>query len=418
MAKAPTMSIAIVGGGPVGLEAALYAQTLGYPVKLFERGRIGEHMQRWGHVRLYSTFSMNSTLLGRQTILDTQPRHAFPGEQECILGRQHVEQYLKPLAESDKLRNVITQAQVVQIARRGFLKTEAPGDTRRGQQPFCLLLRDANGRERVEDAQIVLDCTGTYGQHRWLGEGGMPALGELAAQAQIVYGLEDVLGEQRNRYIGKKILVLGSGYSAATTVSSLADLAEEHQDTWVIWAARTTRTQPIRRIPNDPLKERDRIAMRANNLATRREGNVEFHNQTVVDGLEFLGPEQGFRVQARKAGKPILWEVERIIAQIGYTPDTEIYRELQVHECYASMAPMKLAAALIAHGGGDCMTMGAQGPETMRNPEPNFYILGAKSYGRTSQFLMKTGFDQVREVFTLITGQSGLDLYKNPRGKS
>ena len=51
--------------------------------------------------------------------------------------------------------------------------------------------------------------------------------------------------------------------------------------------------------------------------------------------------------------------------------------------------------------------MPAAGAATLRNPEPNFYILGAKSYGRNSNFLLRTGFEQVRDVFTLITGEGG-----------
>ena len=58
------------------------------------------------------------------------------------------------------------------------------------------------------------------------------------------------------------------------------------------------------------------------------------------------------------------------------------------------------------------MTQLCPGPETLRNPEPNFYILGAKSFGRNSQFLLRLGFEQVRDVFTLITGNAKLDLYK------
>jgi len=73
---------------------------------------------------------------------------------------------------------------------------------------------------------------------------------------------------------------------------------------------------------------------------------------------------------------------------------------------------MKLAASLVGKGSDDCLKLSSCGPETLRNPEPNFYILGAKSYGRNSHFLLRAGFEQVREVFTLITGQAGLDLYK------
>jgi hypothetical protein len=223
-----------------------------------------------------------------------------------------------------------------------------------------------------------------------------------------------VLGERRGHYAGKTVVVVGSGYSAATTVCDLATLAEKDGATWVVWLARTTRTQPIRRVAGDPLKERERLAVRANTLATRSDGNVEFHNQTVVDVVEGLGPDKGFRVTARSAGRSRTWEADRVIANIGYTPDRLLYRELQVHECYASEGPMKLAAALLQHGGTDCLTQPATGAETLRSPEPNFYVLGAKSYGRNSNFLLRNGFDQVREVFSLITGKADLNLYKKP----
>src|SRR5262249_57350586 len=121
---------------------------------------------------------------------------------------------------------------------------------------------------------------------------------------------------------------------------------------------------------------------------------------------------RGFKVTARCGGKARAWEVERVVGNVGYTPDASLYRELQVHECYASLGPMALAAALLKHAGSDCLSIPAQGPAVLRNPEPSFFILGAKSYGRNSHFLMRTGFEQVRDVFTLITGKSDLDLYR------
>ena len=105
--------------------------------------------------------------------------------------------------------------------------------------------------------------------------------------------------------------------------------------------------------------------------------------------------------------------MERIIANVGYGPNTDLYRELQVQECYASLGPKNLSDALLKHTGGDWLTVPSQGPATLRNPEPNFFLLGAKSYGRNSHFLMRTGFEQVRDVFTLIMNKPGLDLYKS-----
>jgi thioredoxin reductase len=415
MAKIDGPRVAVLGAGPIGLEAALYARTLNLPVKLYERGRIGEHLRRWGHVRLFSPFGMNSTPLGLNAIRAEKANHEFPGEGVCLTGKEHLSTYVEPLAKTGPLRDHLrTDSQVVHVSRRGFLKEDGSGNGQRAQQPFRLLIRDSKGRERVEEADVALDCSGTYGQHRWMGDGGIPALGELAAEPRIVYGLEDVLGERRTEYAGRTVLLLGSGYSAATTVCNLAQLGEAHPETWVIWLARAAGSQPIKRIANDPLRERDRLAVRANTLATRSDGNVEFHKQTMIEALEPAG-EKGFRVTASCAGKRSSWEVDRIVANVGYSPDTSVYRELQVHECYASLGPMNLAAALQKHAGADCLTVPAQGADTLRNPEPNFYILGAKSYGRNSSFLLRNGFAQVREVFSLITGKASLDLYKSPR---
>ena len=93
-----------------------------------------------------------------------------------------------------------------------------------------------------------------------------------------------------------------------------------------------------------------------------------------------------------------------MLALNGGVGDFSIYRQLQVHECYATAAPMKLSAALLGAAGGDCLEQTGHGAETLTNPEPGFFILGAKSYGRNSQFLMRIGWEQVDDVFgSLIT---------------
>ena len=249
--------LAILGAGPIGLEAALQAATRKLPFTVYERGRIGEHLHRWGQVRLFSPFGMNSTPLGKARIRADLPKHELPGDSDILSGREHVAAYLEPLAQSPLLRDHIRKETTVShIGRRGFLKEESPGDARRGQHPFLLLLR-AEKRELIEEADVVLDCTGTYGQPRFLGDGGIPAVGEAAAQPHIASGLEDVLGGQRGAYADKNVLVLGAGYSAATTVCNLATLAQKHPGTWVIWL----RAEAARNRSNDSSMMRSRNAI-------------------------------------------------------------------------------------------------------------------------------------------------------------
>src|SRR2546425_1001340 len=60
--------IAIVGAGPMGLEAALHGRRAGHEVVVFESASIGEHFRLYGPVPLFTPFHMNSTELGRERL--------------------------------------------------------------------------------------------------------------------------------------------------------------------------------------------------------------------------------------------------------------------------------------------------------------------------------------------------------------
>ena len=55
-----------------------------------------------------------------------------------------------------------------------------------------------------------------------------------------------------------------------------------------------------------------------------------------------------------------------------------------------------------APAAADCLTQTTHGADTLTNPEPGFFILGVKSYGRNNTFLMRVGWEQVGEVFGLL----------------
>lgn len=404
--------IAIIGAGPIGLEAALYAATLGHDAVVFERGEVGASIRSWGFVTMFSPWFLNGSSLALRALRQNDDAWTPPDPDACPTGREYVERHLLPLGRLPALRDRIrVRMEVLAVGREGLLKGDLIADARRGEHPFRLLVRDADGRERIHHADIVLDTSGTYGNHNHLGAGGIPAPGEHASKGRISYKLEDILGGARSQYEGKRILLIGGGYSAATTAVAFETLIRETSGVSLLWATRSEDEVPYRAIPDDRLPNRAALIAAANRIASGACPGIAYRHPVSIESIR---PEKdGLNVSLRTNGHVQEAVVDRIIGNVGYGPDNAIYRELQVHECYASFGPIDLAASLLAASSSlDCLAQTSAGPDILKNPEPGFYILGAKSYGRNSAFLIRLGLEQIRDVFTLIAGDPGLDLYK------
>lgn len=397
--------VAIVGAGPIGLEAAIFAKQRGFDVTVLEQGRVSENIRSWGHVRLFSPFLMNSSPWGRAALTEAKIKaernsRALPAEDSLLTGKEFAEQYLLPLSRHPEIADTIRQnTRVIAIGRASRWKSDLMIASRQ-ESPFRLLVQSGLIEETIE-SDFVLDCSGTYSNHNHLGAGGIPCPGETANAKRIVWTLPDVTGCDRDEYAGKRTLVVGSGYSAATTVAGLAELASDDPATSVVWLTRTDRPQPVESIADDSLTGRAALTSRANQLATEQGGAVDWKPCSLIQKVE-SSQQGGFVVSIESKGKIEIIEADRIVAHVGYRPDRSIYEELQIHECYATQGPIKLAAVLLGETSADCLAQTCPGPETLTSPEPGFFILGAKSYGRSSQFLLRIGIEQIEAVFSLI----------------
>ncbi len=400
--------IAIVGAGPIGLEAALYARYLGYDVDLYERGRVAENVLRWRHVRMFTPFGLNRSPLALAALKAQGSQWTAPADDALLTGREYAERFLIPLAHSDLLVDGLHErTDVLSIVRDGPLKGEFDAQIRE-DFAFRLLACQSNdggvAHERFATADVVIDASGTFGQGNWLGQGGIPAIGERAARQQIEFGLPDALGAMRDHYGGRNILVVGDGATAAANVVALAQLATQARDTWITWLVRAEcdekSPQPIRRIADDPLPERDRVARLANQLAGDESNHVTLLSGTTVEAISWHAGLSRFslRLGGKHAGDA---EFDRVIASVGYRPDSRIYEELQVAQCPVTGAP-----------GGMPTVEGA----SLVQHEPDFYVLGAKSHGRESSFLIREGLEQIRRLFAILGDRAELNLYATMDG--
>ena len=376
-----TQRIAIIGAGPIGLEAALAASERGLDFTVYEAAEsVGGYVRRWGHVRTFTPWDMNVSDRARAALEDEAPSGP-----ELPSGHELADDLLEPLAARLDGR-ISLRTRVLAVGREGLLKHEAIGSEERAARPFRLLLADPAGRESIEHADAVIDCSGTYGNPNLLGDGGIPAPGERALENRIVRYLPCFEGWE-----GTTVLLTGSGHSAQTAARALAELPR----TDVFWAVRNP-DPDWGAVDHDPLPERASLNAAAAAIAAGESGAIRVLPGTVT---ESLAERDGRVAVTLRNGTVDEVVVDRVLALNGGVGDASLYRQLQVHECYATCGPMKLAAALLADSGGDCLAQTSHGPETLANPEPGFFILGAKSYGRNSQFLLSIGWQQVDDVF-------------------
>ncbi|GAC1316676.1 MAG: FAD-dependent oxidoreductase [Thermoleophilaceae bacterium] len=385
--------IAILGAGPIGLESALAAAERSLSFTVYESTpRVGGHVRDWGHVRLFTPWSMNVSPRARRAL-----GAGVPDGEALPTGADLARDLLEPLAALSKFAGRVRPAtRVLAIGREGLLKHERIGSPLRAERPFRLLVSRPDGSEAVERADIVLDCTGTYGNPNRLGDGGISAPGEQAFEERISRFIPD-LGHRAREWSGRTILLTGAGHSAQTAARDLAGLARDAPGTRVVWALRRPHTS-FGAVHDDPLPERAALNAAAADLARGASPAVDVRAGFVTEALS--GREGMIAVALRNGGREEV-VVDRILALNGGVGDASLYRQLQVHECYATCGPMNLAAALLGEGGGgDCLAQPALGPGTLVNPEPGFFVLGAKSYGRNSQFLLQVGWRQVDDVFS------------------
>lgn len=391
------LPVAIIGAGPVGLAAAVHLVQRGLRVKVYEAGDgIATNLKDWGHVRVFTPWRYCVDQAARKRLEEsgwTMPEpEAFPTADELVA------RYLEPLAKLPELSSSIeTSARVVGVSRWGADKVLSKD---RKARPFMLVVETGESVRR-DSARAVIDASGTWQTPNPLGAGGVPAEGEAEFADKIAYGIPDILGRDRTLYAGRTTLVVGSGHSAANALLDLDRLAAGEPGTAFVWATRGTDLVriysggdldqlPARGELGSDVRElaesgRTKLVTGFATLAIRSSnGRLIVEGQT-KDGLQMLGP------------------FDRIIAATGQRPDLSLTRELRL-DLDPWLEGVKALGPLIDPNEHSCGDVPPHGHRELGHPEPDFYTVGVKSYGRAPTFLLLTGYEQVRSVAAALAG--------------
>jgi thioredoxin reductase len=387
------LPVAVIGAGPVGLAAAAHLASRGIEPVVFEAGdAVGASVREWGHVRVFSPWTYNLDPVAAELLEGTG--WSAPEPNGYPTGDEIVERYLEPLAAAPGIAESLhLRARVVSVTRQGVDKLKDDG---RDDAPYQLIV-DEDGEERRYLARAVIDASGTWTRPNPIGAAGVLAAGERRHADRISYGIPDVLGGARERYAGRRVLVVGSGHSAFNAILDLVALRDSEPETDIVWAIRGD--APDRKYGgggDDQLPARGALGATVRELVA--EGSVEvvagFHTRAIDRS------EDG-RLVVDDGDRRLV--VDEIIASTGFRPDLDVLRELRLELDDRVEAPRALAP-LIDPNLHSCGTVPPHGVDELSHPDAGIYIVGMKSYGRAPTFLLRTGYEQVRSVVAALVG--------------
>jgi hypothetical protein len=198
------------------------------------------------------------------------------------------------------------------------------------------------------------------------------------------------------------VLVVGAGHSAATSLLALASLQHQAPQTQIVWAVRSATPRPLVGKANP---QADELPARGQ-LATNLHALLDSRRIELAPGFRIrqLHPHPGgITVVAHGPGELRHLEADLVVNATGNRPDHGIARELRLAldpalESAAALAP------LIDPNVHTCGTVPAHGAAQLAHPDPGYWIVGMKSYGRAPTFLLATGYEQIRSVTAALAG--------------
>ncbi|SOC39860.1 NAD(P)-binding domain-containing protein [Ureibacillus acetophenoni] len=389
------LPIAIIGAGPVGLAAAAQLAAKNVPFILLEKGsEVGANIRTWGHVKLFSPWKYNFDATAKELLL--QSGSQLPNEDDVPTGQGIIDQYLKPLSELDQLKPfVLTNHRVISITRKYNDKMK---NKNRTSTPF-IIYADSNEEVKTFEARAVLDATGTWGNPNPAQGNGVWLPIEKALSERIDYHIPNC-EENPTLYANKKLAVIGGGHSAINSLLNLVKLKETAPSTEITWILRKENVElAYGGEQSDALAERGALGTRIRQLV--EEEIIKVITPFFITSLSESGK---ITIRGTSRNEEInLDGYDRLIVNAGSRPDYLINSELRLNidpvtESVTALAP------LIDPNVHSCGTVRPHGEEELRQPEENFYVVGAKSYGRAPTFLMATGYEQVRSITAYLTG--------------
>ncbi len=388
-------TVAVLGGGTLAVEAALYARFLGYAVMLFDAAKVGDELLAWGDQPMLDSAGNAACWQDVTTPLGLAALEAHHGQvslppldQRPVTHREYVEQYLLPVARTDLLYDSVQIQSVVEsISRHGCDTLDRCSLEERSEMLFRMLIRSPNRGEYTQLFDVVLDCLPRPPQRLGLASGGGLAVGELELRPSMLDGKLDLLRKHRPKVLGKHCVLFGNTLEACASAIELVQLSEEGTGTRCTWVIpKRLGTKGLVFPQRTPSEIVNTIIDKSQALVSRDEASLV---SIPAWGIESMRLEQ-------TTAPDSIWQL-RLQSKAEETLD--ISGDVFIN-C-ASSKPVRPFA--------EQLKIDLISNEWSLTAEPHYYRLGDWQMSDMQQ--STPTFERIRAAFALIGGRRELNLY-------
>ncbi len=157
MAVDTPATIAVIGAGPIGLEAALYARFLGYDVHIYERGRVAERLLTASDAPP-TPWHLATSKLGAAALAAQHTDWQPPASTAPLSATALAATYFEPLVGTDLLTDSLERGVEVLSIERDVSPEDEP--IAEDEVAGFRLTVQAGGGQRVDRADVVIDVSG------------------------------------------------------------------------------------------------------------------------------------------------------------------------------------------------------------------------------------------------------------------
>ena len=378
-------TIAIIGGGPAAIEAALYGRFLGYTVSIFERGKVGSNLKAWSDFCIAEKWSDVTSTLGLAALEAQHGPQGLPTGDGAITYGQYLEEYLIPVAKTDLIYNSLQiNSSVLSVSRTCCHPMSELSTQDRSEYEYRVLVDSRKRGQYSQVFDLVIDCSGKSSKLGMSSGGGLAA-NEASLSASMLHGV--IEEAERESLAGKDVLLFGDGADAMINAFRFAKQTESRGDGvlyWLTpkWSQKIQRQAgPMQRLPKDILQ----FYESAKNDEV--DGVVLFETYG-VESLVQLGHAEGTAPEAKVPAY-----------KARFQQGAEETLEIEVS------AVINCADQIFSSGHyvGLDVRIDEASPLTS---EPHIYCLAGASIGEQQ-------LSKVRAAFAFIGGRKDLDLYES-----